>query len=473
MSLPWYDPIYYLAKEPESIEQMKTYFNSIYNRDFNGGYIYVTGHSKRYHHACKNADEAIKAATWLIQESGQAYVTANQFARRYGQGKRRERNLFGLDHIVIDVDTIDDPIYPYSEAEKEPTIYKGRDRTIKNPMNSYSDDELVELIKNQCISDGVPIPNAIVCTGSGGFHLYYQFERLPKQAQKSVQAVAYKLAEMLVYWERTETFAFCKVDLRTMDASRLFRVPGSIHGDTLKRATYHKVREELYVFKELQEEVIDLDSWRYEYLVENVKRNIAKIRNGLEEETERKKSEKKISNQRPYKVFTKRTPEALATNRLNDMKLLADSGFGFENCREMACFIVRNNARVLDWSEGEIMNYLYALNSKFYAPLPDIELRTVSKARDHYKMKNSTIRMILDLGNDYPNVFMPVKEKKNKGRKKLTQCHKKAIAALVLLGKSISQIAKELGYSISLVKRRRTQMNKAEGFEYWAHLQIA
>lgn len=55
-----------------------------------------------------------------------------------------------------------------------------------------------------------------------------------------------------------------------------------------------------------------------------------------------------------------------------------------------------------------------------------------------------------------------------KDRAGKTRLHKKLIAALVLAGKKIREIAQELRLSVSLVKRRRTEMNKAEGFGSWA-----
>lgn len=49
-----------------------------------------------------------------------------------------------------------------------------------------------------------------------------------------------------------------------------------------------------------------------------------------------------------------------------------------------------------------------------------------------------------------------------------TRLHKKLIAALVLAGKKIREIARELRLSVSLVKRRRTEINRAKGFGFWA-----
>jgi DNA-binding NarL/FixJ family response regulator len=50
--------------------------------------------------------------------------------------------------------------------------------------------------------------------------------------------------------------------------------------------------------------------------------------------------------------------------------------------------------------------------------------------------------------------------------------HKKLIAGLVLLGKKIREIAAELKLSVSLIKRRRSEIKKTEGFTYWETVQI-
>lgn len=42
----------------------------------------------------------------------------------------------------------------------------------------------------------------------------------------------------------------------------------------------------------------------------------------------------------------------------------------------------------------------------------------------------------------------------------------------MLAGKKIREIAQELHLSISLVKRRRMEMKKAEGFAFWSAVPI-
>lgn len=75
----------------------------------------------------------------------------------------------------------------------------------------------------------------------------------------------------------------------------------------------------------------------------------------------------------------------------------------------------------------------------------------------------------MDLGLDGSEGYFtgqPLRKFKDRAGK--TRLHKKLIAALVLAGKKIREIARELCLSVSLVKRRRTEMNKAEGFGFWA-----
>ena len=74
--------------------------------------------------------------------------------------------------------------------------------------------------------------------------------------------------------------------------------------------------------------------------------------------------------------------------------------------------------------------------------------------------------MALEL-DDSEGDFTGRRSREYQNRAGKTWLHKKWIAALVLAGKKIREIAQELHLSISLVKRRRAEMKKAGGFKFW------
>lgn len=121
-------------------------------------------------------------------------------------------------------------------------------------------------------------------------------------------------------------------------------------------------------------------------------------------------------------------------------------------------------------SEKKIREKLRELNDWYYEPLSERELFYTARGNGKsYKYTNERIRLDLGLdGSEGYFIGKPSREFKNRAGK--TRLHKKLIAALVLAGKKIREIAQELHLSVSLIKRRRTEMKKAEGFSFWATL---
>lgn len=146
----------------------------------------------------------------------------------------------------------------------------------------------------------------------------------------------------------------------------------------------------------------------------------------------------------------------------------AQSGWRFEHCRELAAHFAWIWGKDAGWGDEEIRGWLLEFNGYFHEPLCKRELFHTAKGNGKsYRYTNKRIR--LDLGLDGSEGYFTGRLlRKCKDRASKTRLHKKLIAALVLAGKKIREIAQELRLSVSLVKRRRTEMNKAEGFGFWA-----
>ena len=166
------------------------------------------------------------------------------------------------------------------------------------------------------------------------------------------------------------------------------------------------------------------------------------------------------------------TKQFLGAKRLRELFRLAHAGWEFQNCRELAAHFVWVWGRDAELSEDEIRDKLLELNASFYRPISEKELFYTAKGNGKsYRYTNVRIRLALGL-DDSEGYFTDRRSREYKDRAGKTRRHKKWIAALVLAGKKIREIAQELHLSVSLVKRRRTEMKKAEGFSFWAAVPI-
>lgn len=128
--------------------------------------------------------------------------------------------------------------------------------------------------------------------------------------------------------------------------------------------------------------------------------------------------------------------------------------------------------RDAELSEDEIRDRLLELNACFYRSLLDKELFYTAKENGKsYQYTNIRIRLALGL-DDSERYFTGRCSREYKDRAGKTQRHKKWITALVLARKKIHEVAQELHLSVSLVKCRRTEMKKTEGFTFWAAVSI-
>ena len=154
------------------------------------------------------------------------------------------------------------------------------------------------------------------------------------------------------------------------------------------------------------------------------------------------------------------------------MLALARSGWGFWHCREKAAHLMWIWGRDAGLSISECEERLCQLNAMYHAPLSERELLRTARGNDKsYSYTNESIRNVLGLDRS-DGFFVGHRAREFKNRAGKSKRHKKLIAALVLIGKKISEIASELRLSLSIVKRRRTEIKKAEGFKFWAAAQI-
>lgn len=344
---------------------------------------------------------------------------------------RRAANLWGIDCIMIDID-----------GTKE---------------LCGMEQEVYRVLKWAWEHKKIPQPNLISVTGGGGLHLYYAFEYLPASMKASVQALKWSIVSLLVPFERDfpykEDFKF-HIDTKVMDPQRLDRVPGSVNPKTGNKCYCFATGKERYTYKELLNLVSPDETYSSRIAIEQFKRDINYFRRCKQDSKKRKKNYKTVLS-----------PQKLAESRLNKIMLLVKNGKKFENCREMVCFFVRTWCKQLNKTEQEEKQILLYLNDCFYEPLTERELFKATKPNKEYHFSNSYLFSSLFLTEDETRIFCPNYRPGN--RKQKTTEHKMKISLLVQKGFKIKEIAKMLHLSESIVKRRRTEIKKGEGFSYW------
>ncbi len=135
---------------------------------------------------------------------------------------RSADNVVGLRVIVIDI---------------EGTVAKG----------GYEGPKATAGALKQAVSDGLPVPNVVVPTGSGGLHAYWILDAwvVPEAWLQRAQALRALCAKVGL-----------KIDAQvTTDAARIMRAPGSLHQKTKREVKAVLWRKERYTLAELSEGV--------------------------------------------------------------------------------------------------------------------------------------------------------------------------------------------------------------------------
>lgn len=426
--------------------QAAIFFRKIYSEPMKGGGVIIDSADFHNRALCHSINGMITQACNNIKNTGVSYVSANVFkAYNSGYFRRTEQFLWRLGHIIIDIDYQGSFSHDYAALE----------------------EQLEQNICWHCKNSGIPMPNYIVFTGSGGCHLYYVFESLPngvkKQMVHGVQVTKIKLAARWVEAEKyLEPYGpGYKVDIGSMDASRVLRVPGSAHEDTGRISYMKPTGQPKYRYKDLCA-LLEDKPWNGVYAVMNANRDIDRSRNGYG-----KKSHKLATFFNSH-----HTTKWLGAKRLAELFSLARQGWGFQNCREKTAHLAWIWARDAGLSTSECEEKLKCLNKLFYAPLSNCELLHTARGNDKsYRYTNERIRFELGLnGSEGYFVGHPSREFKDRAGK--AKRHKKLIAAFVLMGKKIREIADELKLSVSLIKRRRSEIKKSEGFSFWADIKL-
>jgi len=439
-------------------EQVKLYFNTIHAKDQKGGaFVFHAENDKGYNYV-RNFDSSLKTVTTLLKNNQDfsVFCSLNSYKPKKGATKdelshiRSKKNLWGIECIMIDIDA--------------PSEFSGRE------------EELYDVLSWHWGNKGfLPEPNLVSFSGGGGIHLYFAFDRLPKDMEKSINLLKYALAELFVQLEAahmfpvaekemkkgtTEIIAY-KVDLNVLDTQRMDRIPGSINPKTGKMHRCFSTGREKYTYKELKDFLLEGEKYKYENKLKELKNSIKELRTGLKSVPEKHYRSVENKEIRERKLGEKRVERLLSLSKKTNKS--------FEGCRELAAFILTNSAHTANYSDEKIIELLDELNNCFYSPLSEKELHlALEHSNKEYRFKNEKIAEMLNLTPAEAKIMFPDNTRPG-DRKERTKRDKIIIAKKTLKGKSYPEIAKETEYSLSLVKRRAREMKSDGNLVFFAN----
>lgn len=415
----------------EVFEQVKLYFDTLHENTQNGGVFEygVSGRNCLYHNSLGNCINLISRD--LMLENKNVFVTLHAFHSDTYNNKtslRNENNLWGMDCLMLDIDG------PVEFCGKEQELY----------------DRLSWVWKK----DLLPEPNLYSFTGGGGIHLYYSFNRLPKQMKKSVTTVkkffAAKLQECVTEYElfpkvigNAGEILTYHIDTKIFDTQRLDRVPGSTNFKTGNKCICFKTGAKRYTIQAL-----------FEYINDDLY------------------AIKKSSKPRKYNFNRPKhnVPFArLFKKRVNGLFELQKNGKTFNGCRNQALFIIINSLKQLSVPYDEICQCITDFNNGFPVPLRQSELNALcrsAKKENVYKFTNQYIKDALYLTPSEEKVMFASSRPGNKKQQMFND--RVNVAKLVVKGKTIAEISKILHISESRIKKARCFIKLNGGFQFWA-----
>lgn len=415
----------------EVFEQVRTYFDTLHESTQNGGVFEysVSGYNCLYHNSLGNCINLVSRD--LMLESKNVFVTLHTFHSNTYNSKvslRDENNLWGMDCLMLDIDG--------------PVEFCGKEQELYDNLSWVWEKGLL------------PEPNLYSFTGGGGIHLYYTFERLPKQMKKSVTTVkklfAAKLQECVTEYELFPEVVGINggiltyhIDTKIFDTQRLDRVPGSINYKTGNRCVCFKTGAKRYTIQTLFEYIND-DL----YAVKKSSR-LKKYNSG------------KQKHNTPFARLFKR--------RVNGLFELQKNGKTFDGCRNQALFIMLNSLKQLSVPYDEICEYIANFNNGFLEPLHQSELNALcrsAKKENVYKFTNQYIKDALYLTPSEEKVMFASSRPGNKKQQMFND--RVNVAKLVVKGKTIAEMSKILHISESRIKKARCFIKLNGGFQFWA-----
>ena len=340
-------------------------------------------------------------------------------------------------------------------------------------MPKYHRYEEKELLRCLCRMAGrgeIPQPTYFIMNADHSVSVCYIFsDTLPASMEPQLRALCWVLAERFAELEEKLPKNFCsyQVDTRKVDQWRKTRLPGSYHvkGRSMvsflpspftKQYTYHEMLD-----------FLGETSYRSRYRIQNAKKKIARLRKIGRNSYEKWKTMPKFYDKgiRYERNPAMKRDRFIALRQLNQLLELSYTGYAFPSNRDVqdVFMILYQKA----FPESERFQAFLACEKFATKVLSTSFLFAGSKGR---RITNSEIIQRLGLAKDgsYQGVVYYHPTRTKKFRKEKQHNLRVKVARLVKAGLSCMEIAKNLGISLSNVKRKRIQIQRSGGFHCWA-----
>lgn len=279
-----------------------------------------TGHFHQYHY------RAEELAAHLSEWTGEnVYFSQNTFYRP----QRRLENIKQLRSLYVDLDTYNQDL---------------------------TNEQVIGLLEMDFFRQSIPEPNIIIHSGRG-LVLVWLIEPVPSMAVPLWTAVQKYLLDQLKEFGG---------DSKCVDASRIFRVAGTINAKSGAHVEAEMLHDYRYGLREIQEDYLpDLTPKVNE------------------------KGEKKLNGRK--KVVRLYNTYSLHFARLQDITRLVElRNYDMTNYREITCFLYRYWECCFDNDPQEALRRTLELNASFTYPLPQSEvIRSTRSAEKAWEAKNS------------------------------------------------------------------------------------
>lgn len=378
---------------------LATYFNAIYAADFHEYKGLISIAAKRI--GCDAPQLiAVVPADQLGTWASQMHVSTRMDyyygkAQHSGNATWGQRNMFAINSIGVDID---------DHAPGSGRI--------------SADTKLIDNIILGLQGLSIPEPNIVEFTGRG-YHLVWLIQQIPAYLSELAQQFAGHYAKAVegILGKYGSVFS---VDFGyATSVAGLTRIPGTYNTKAQAYATYE--------------------------LRHNSRLDLQKAHSVISVKKARNKHEQPVGR--------------LGKNRLKALKKFAALRGDLTGKRHAFLLISFASAQAAGMSDQEAMDYVQKLNQSFPTPLSarDVERSMSSAITSRYKFKSTTIIEKLGIKPDEAQLIGLVQKKRdsnrarNERRRDERKKRDKAIMRLHLLGKTVSEITKQVNHAYNTV----------------------
>ena len=326
-------------------------------------------------------------------------------------------------------------------------------------------DEVLEIIS----LTGIPKPNALIKSGSGGLHLYWIYE--PVEAYKyrldSWKKFTYSVIEKLGESKNWKVDATASTD-----ASRVLRLPGSKHNTSKRTVEAHIVKQDLYKIEDLYKDLyIDVKRPNHLKLVPNKKPKISE-------------SEKRVVSPEKLKMYQVRGRHNIRSwwkKIYENTRMFCKNNGVNEGSRDYAAFILFVSKYNEIEDEQKAFDIIVNDNQSFiHLPLEELTKYLSTARTTQYKYKKETIAQYLSENLNMQTDFLydfskkasltPLEVRKKQKESALSTAEKKRLNTLSSIRTAIVKITTEKLLLTAKLISKYSGIQVRTIYRYWSEI---